>query len=237
MRTAINTLDQYRVRLDKAIVAETAAEAKRVAHEQDKLAGLNADVAEARARLATTSDRVADAAREFASGTGRGLLLRFVRARATDGQYARHLGLVASIRRDFTELSAMMADADENIEKESERQSLAYHHRVELLIQSADRLLGGDDVKTLRASADAPTIERASTFQIIILYIDDLDRCPPPKVVDVLQAVHLLLTFPLFVVVVAVDVRWVGRSLETHYLNLLRPDDGATSGASARDYL
>jgi hypothetical protein len=27
-------------------------------------------------------------------------------------------------------------------------------------------------------------------FSRIILYIDDLDRCPPDKVVDVLQVVH-----------------------------------------------
>lgn len=50
----------------------------------------------------------------------------------------------------------------------------------------------------------------------IILYIDDLDRCPEDKVVDVLQAVHLLLAFPLFVVVVGVDSRWLLHSLKQH---------------------
>jgi hypothetical protein len=51
----------------------------------------------------------------------------------------------------------------------------------------------------------------------IILYVDDLDRCPAERVVDVLQAVHLLLAFPLFVVVVGVDPRWVLRALERSY--------------------
>lgn len=51
----------------------------------------------------------------------------------------------------------------------------------------------------------------------IILYIDDLDRCPPAKVVDVLRAIHLLLAFPLFVVIVAVDARWVKRSLRDRF--------------------
>ncbi|MGH9280530.1 MAG: P-loop NTPase fold protein, partial [Acidimicrobiales bacterium] len=46
------------------------------------------------------------------------------------------------------------------------------------------------------------------------LYIDDLDRCPESKVVDVIQAVHLLLAFPLFVVVVGVDARWLLHSLK-----------------------
>ncbi|MEU4689972.1 P-loop NTPase fold protein [Actinoplanes sp. NPDC023714] len=36
----------------------------------------------------------------------------------------------------------------------------------------------------------------------IVLYIDDLDRCSPEQVVEVLQAVHLLLALDLFVVVV-----------------------------------
>lgn len=60
----------------------------------------------------------------------------------------------------------------------------------------------------------------------IILYIDDLDRCPPSRVVEVLQAVHLLLAFPLFVVVVGVDPRWLLRSLERHYRQVLSTSDG-----------
>lgn len=55
----------------------------------------------------------------------------------------------------------------------------------------------------------------------IILYIDDLDRCPPKKVVEVLQAIHLILAFPLFVVVVGVDVRWIYNSLIAEYGNML----------------
>jgi hypothetical protein len=47
----------------------------------------------------------------------------------------------------------------------------------------------------------------------IVLYIDDLDRCPGDRVVEVLKLVHLLLAFPLFVCVVAVDPRWVTRCL------------------------
>lgn len=47
----------------------------------------------------------------------------------------------------------------------------------------------------------------------VILYIDDLDRCEPDRVIEVLQAVHLLLAFKLFVVVVGVDARWVSESL------------------------
>lgn len=48
----------------------------------------------------------------------------------------------------------------------------------------------------------------------IVLYVDDLDRCPEAKVVEVLQAIHLLLFFPIFVVVVGVDSRWLLHSLK-----------------------
>lgn len=51
----------------------------------------------------------------------------------------------------------------------------------------------------------------------IILYIDDLDRCPARRVIDVLQAVHLLLAYQLFIVVVGVDPRWLLHSLGTTY--------------------
>ena len=89
-------------------------------------------------------------------------------------------------------------------------------------------LIPGNDsayqVEPLAASAsvanEVPEVER------IILYIDDLDRCPADKVIEVLQAVHLLLAFKLFVVVVGVDHRWLRRSLKRHYGTLLdEPND------------
>ncbi len=71
----------------------------------------------------------------------------------------------------------------------------------------------------------------------IILYIDDLDRCPPTRVVEVLQAVHLLLAFPLFVAVVGVDPRWLLRSLERHYRQVLSTPDGVAGERAVDDLL
>lgn len=74
----------------------------------------------------------------------------------------------------------------------------------------------------------------------IVLYIDDLDRCPPAQVVEVLQAVHLLLAFELFVVVVGVDPRWLLRSLRSSYAELLSmdaADDPDAFGRTPEDYL
>ena len=66
----------------------------------------------------------------------------------------------------------------------------------------------------------------------VVLYVDDLDRCQPAVVVKVLEAVHLLLSYPLFVVVVAVDAHWVSKSLATVYPTLL-----AGGGVTPDNYL
>jgi KAP-like P-loop domain-containing protein/TIR domain-containing protein len=61
----------------------------------------------------------------------------------------------------------------------------------------------------------------------IVLYIDDLDRCRPQQVVEVLQAVHLLLALDLFVVVVGVDPRWLVRSLQHQFQDNIDTESGA----------
>ncbi|MEW2519927.1 P-loop NTPase fold protein [Actinacidiphila alni] len=86
-------------------------------------------------------------------------------------------------------------------------------------------------------TAVPPPLER------IVLYIDDLDRCPPRRVVELLAAVHLMLALPLFVVVVAVDPRWLLKSLEHHYQELFDgplPEPGPADtdeGTTPLDYL
>ena len=71
----------------------------------------------------------------------------------------------------------------------------------------------------------------------IVLYIDDLDRCPPRRVLEVLEAVHLLLAFPLFVVVVAVDTRWLTEALASA-LPLLKEKPSVMGDApTPTDYL
>jgi hypothetical protein len=98
------------------------------------------------------------------------------------------------------------------------------------------------ELLTVASSNDGelPKIDR------IVLYIDDLDRCRADRVIEVLEAVHLLLAFPLFAVVVAVDPRWLRQSLLDHYPRLLggNEDDKSTvrtgslgRPATPQDYL
>ena len=56
----------------------------------------------------------------------------------------------------------------------------------------------------------------------VVLYIDDLDRCPPDRVVEVLESVQLLLNTKLFIVVLGIDDRYVARALEDVYDGVLK---------------
>lgn len=75
--------------------------------------------------------------------------------------------------------------------------------------------------------------DRTSKVQRIVIYIDDLDRCPPKHVVKILEAIHLLLAFPCFVVVAAVDARWLETALSEEHKQLASGQGIVT----AADYL
>jgi hypothetical protein len=128
----------------------------------------------------------------LAKATTTTLLADFIQDRAASQDYRRHLGVLALIRNDFEKLSNLMEEENR-------------------------RLYTDQKIKTLEDEQEG----EAEPINRIVLYIDDLDRCPPNVVTDVLQAVHLLLAFPLFVVVVAVDARWIKRSLRARYEELL----------------
>lgn len=118
-------------------------------------------------------------------------LADFIHERVRSSAYQSHLGIISTIRRDFHSLSELLTRAS-NIKGDS----------------------ASDSRTNVQETNDLPRIDR------IVLYIDDLDRCPEDKVVEVLQAVHLLLYFKLFVVVIAVDSRWLLRSLQKQYFAL-----------------
>ncbi|PZV03174.1 MAG: hypothetical protein DCF32_14305 [Leptolyngbya sp.] len=67
----------------------------------------------------------------------------------------------------------------------------------------------------------------------VVVYIDDLDRCPPDRVVQVLEAIQLLVKTPLFIAVLAIDERYITRALEQFYKGVLLRH-GSPSGT---DYL
>jgi hypothetical protein len=117
----------------------------------------------------------------------------------------------ASVLRDFI---------TERLGSDDYRQHLGVPALVRRDLARLSKLVD-DGLLRNTAQPGEPGIDR------IVLYVDDLDRCPTELVVNVLQAVHLLLAFPLFVVVVAVDSGWLERSLRDHYRQQLGPSDAA----------
>ncbi|GAB0108562.1 P-loop NTPase fold protein [Nocardia sp. JMUB6875] len=63
--------------------------------------------------------------------------------------------------------------------------------------------------------------DKKSTPRRIVLYIDDLDRCSAATAVAVLEAVHLYLALPHFVVVVGVDHRGLENCLQAVHSDIL----------------
>jgi len=141
-------------------------------------------------------------------------LYRYIEERARSGEYQKYLGLVSLVRKDFETLTLLMEQSRLMAENATAPGPAAS--------SPAEKSAEKDEKGPLlsRSGKPLPRIDR------VILYIDDLDRCPADRVVEVLEAVHLLLAFKLFVVVVGVDSRWLHRSLERHYAGQLAEKDG-----------
>ena len=99
-------------------------------------------------------------------------------------------------------------------------------YREQLSLVTHTRKLFDDLNKKFTHPANGPAMR-------FVIVIDDLDRCAAEKVVQVLEAVHLLFNYEMFVVVLAVDTRWLARSLQIRYHQLL----GESDSAGPYDYL
>ncbi len=177
---------------------------------------------EAQARLEAAVQRVESLEKELAESSPSYQLQTFISERTSSEDYKKELGLVSLVRRDFERLSALL--------QTSEALEARWYERRRAAAQAGQTF-------------NQPK-RRLLPLQRIILYIDDLDRCQPDRVIEVLEAVHLLLAFPLFIVVVAVDPRWLRQCLEIHYPDLLSPaksDEGDEEAlhqpSTPQDYL
>ena len=184
--------------------------AKALADTAEQKAKTEAELALARQEYTLAEQRAEQARREeqsaradLSAATTSRLLGQFIQDRASSTDYRKHLGVLAIVRQDFQKLSRLIEEDNWKLSPE-EPGGKRYAGRLQKI-----------------GSLEEEMKDASTRINRIVLYIDDLDRCPPAKVVDVLQAVHLLLAFPLFVVVVGVDARWISRSLETRYRELL----------------
>jgi len=207
----LKTLAEKRRAIDQELERAELEKAANVASREQALAASQTALETAESTLAQREEALRIAQERLKEAlTGRAIR-RFLENRLASGDYQKHLGLIALIRRDFEQLSQLIE---------------AYN---------AHRLGLGDATPKIRAALRRarPDIEEQDLDQYfeqlginrIVLYIDDLDRCPSDRVVEVLQAIHLLLSFDVFVVVVGVDSRWMAHSLAKEFPACVHPGE------------
>jgi hypothetical protein len=175
-----------------------------------------------------------------------------------EASYAETAAKVAAAVARLSAAQQRVAEAEREVEESRSVNRIARLLEDRLSNKSYERYLGiiaairADFEKLSKLMKKMREEGRGSTalqpIDRIVLYVDDLDRCPGEKVVRVLEAIHLLLAFELFVVVVGVDIRWAACSLAEKYplhlsagffegLNGNPALTAAGDGVSALDYL
>ena len=196
-----------------------------------RLSELEALQAHARARIQAEEQKqkaeVARLEKEIGLGTDEILVAQAAQAQAQ----ARLDQLKAQL--DATTPASVLADF---VQERSQSDDYRKYLGLPAIIRRdfdriSDMIAKENALVNAKTTIDEENLGAKHRMNRIVLYIDDLDRCPEELVVDVLKAVHLLLAFQLFVVVVAVDARWVSRSLSKRFPGLLTPEtsDGKSS--------
>jgi hypothetical protein len=195
-------------------------EALRIAREQRTRIEAARDLARA---------EVAELERQLREATAAGQLAGMVAERAGSGGYRSRLGVMTQIREDFERMAKLLAKAAKEADERAEGTGTPAPEAPETAAgpaPAAARALGRLRVRrrerppvSVRPGADLVDDELPRVRRVV-LYIDDLDRCPARRVVEVLEAIHLLLAVDLFVVVVAVDPRWLLHAIGTRYRDM-----------------
>ncbi|MDT3444765.1 P-loop NTPase fold protein [Pseudofrankia sp. BMG5.37] len=207
--------------------------------------------AELSATLAGVDETIGELDRQLVVVDAAAGLASFVADRSADSAYADYRGLVGRVRDDLAQLQDRLdtALAEWNADREAaaeaavatgeapggtgtEQATAGTRSARRKAARKAKTAAEDREAKELGAAGSSRPLER------IVLYVDDLDRCPPKVVVEVLAAVHLLLALRLFVVVVAVDPDWLHGAVNT-YRDGLFADEESPDGAfwTTGDYL
>ncbi len=143
-------------------------------------------------KVAELESQVASYQHKIGLTAGHPTLLDFISHRLQDEDYEEKLGPLQQVQRDIQQLSDGL-------------------RREELCVEKLP----------VSASVSLEKILFPRGLPRVVLFIDDLDRCPPARVVEVLEAAQLLVKTSLFVVVMAMDVRYITKALEKAYAGVL----------------
>jgi hypothetical protein len=80
-----------------------------------------------------------------------------------------------------------------------------------------------DSARRDTTQSDIAQRVRENKLKIVVL-IDELDRCPLERVVDILEAIKLFLSEEIFIVLMAIDTRVAAEAIRLHYKDVKNPD-------------
>lgn len=166
-----------------------------IAAKEAEIANLETQIQSAEQTRQQAQDKVNETEARLDALRPERVLHAFLSDRTTTDDYRKHLGIPAVIRRDLQKLSGAIRDYNQML-KDNRKNN---QHTPASPPESEGNI-------------KPPTIN----LNRVVLYIDDLDRCPPDIVVKVLEAVHLISAFEAFVVVVGVDMYWLQDALNVH---------------------
>lgn len=210
-------------KVDEAITRVADAYDERIASDENVVKAQQAldaalvSATTAEASVETAREALAQAQAEAANATLPAQMLQLVSGRIDDQTYNKELTTLSLARADLQALSLLLRDQKTTTPDDN------------TVPETTETTPTPDTAET----APPPPSPAVRPVDRVILYIDDLDRCKPADVVRVLQLVHMLLAFELFVVVVAVDARWVEEALIDSYKWLANVDDSMPGEASA----
>ena len=214
---------KQREQVAQARSAIEAQHAKLIRKAEEELKALTQTLDSQRKALAEQEAEVSKAAQQLAA-----------RAREHDAKLAERVKAEKKLRATEAELERLSSALllEEFIKDRSStdeyRKQLGFLALVRRDIERLSNLIDAANKSWLAVdnNAQPPLLNR------IVLYIDDLDRCKESTVLSVLEAVHLLLAFPLFVCAVAVDPHWVEKCLRKAHWQLFDADKASQNEAS-----
>ncbi len=131
--------------------------------------------------------------------------------------YGEHLGLIPVLKRHIETLCEIRLD---NWQWRTEKRKTALGVLSKLFDES---------VSNYSYTGEYETKKR------LIVFIDDLDRCDPPSISSMLDAIRLVMDLEHVITIIGIDYRIAYRAVGDHYKNL--EGGGRTKEQIARDYL
>ncbi len=180
------------------------------------ISGIRSVTAERLARVGKLGEELKNL--EQAPATARLALEAVEKERAV--ALSQHAEAAATVESRKTELSKLTTGTlleeflDDRVSDTGYLKELTIFSRIRNDFQKlSDLMTKANDDYVIQRQVNGEAVGPPAVSRIV-LYIDDLDRCPAARVVEVLKLVHLLLAFPLFVCVAAVDPRWITKCLQ-----------------------